>query len=111
VFLTRLHLRYDRAHWPEDLVLQETADQEHWQARYIMNHPWRGNEICSALPNYWQQVLDRREREANNLAELTGWDSETIRNQMGLGPAVTSPPQRLGLIDRVRRGLGMRTGG
>jgi hypothetical protein len=107
VFLTRLHLRYDKARWPEDLVLQETADRENWQARYIMNHPWRGDEICSSLPSYWQQVLDRREREARNLAELTGWDPATIRDQMGLGPSVTSPPKRLGLLERVRRGLGM----
>ena len=26
-FLTRLHVRYDRAHFPQDLVLQETADR------------------------------------------------------------------------------------
>ena len=27
VFLTRLHVRYDGAHFPEDLVFQETADR------------------------------------------------------------------------------------
>src|SRR5262249_46600263 len=42
VFVTRLHLRYDGAHFPEDLVFQQTADQNNFQARYIMRHPWRG---------------------------------------------------------------------
>ena len=27
VFVTRLHVRYDAAHFPEDLVFQETADR------------------------------------------------------------------------------------
>jgi len=111
VFLTRLHVRYDRAHFPEDLVLQETPDTQNWQARYIMNHPWKGDEICAALPNYWKSVLERREREADNLADLTGWDRDDIRGRMGVGPAVTAPPKRLGLLERMRRGLGMRAGG
>src|SRR6267142_6943867 len=33
VFLTRLHLRYDAAHFPEDLLLHETGDRVSWQAR------------------------------------------------------------------------------
>src|SRR5205823_1025414 len=31
-FLTRLHVRYDRAHFPEDLVFQETGDRQNFQA-------------------------------------------------------------------------------
>ncbi len=38
-FITRLHVRYDRAHFPEDLQFQETPDQEQYQARYVINHP------------------------------------------------------------------------
>jgi hypothetical protein len=33
VFLTRLHVRYDNAHFPEDLVFQETADRANFQGR------------------------------------------------------------------------------
>ena len=33
VFLTRLHVRYDNAHFPEDLVFQETADRSNFQGR------------------------------------------------------------------------------
>ena len=38
-FVTRLHVRYDRAHFPEDLMLQETADRENFQGRYVLRHP------------------------------------------------------------------------
>jgi hypothetical protein len=38
VFMTRLHVRYDSAHFPEDLVFQETADQETFQGRYVLRH-------------------------------------------------------------------------
>src|SRR5262249_51619218 len=31
VFITRLHVRYDAAHFPEDLVFQETADRSNFQ--------------------------------------------------------------------------------
>ncbi len=37
-FITRLHVRYDRAHFPEDLQFQETPDTEQYQARYVINH-------------------------------------------------------------------------
>ena len=53
VFLTRLHLRYDAAHFPEDLVFQETADRENFQGRYILRHPWTGERPLrggAALP-------------------------------------------------------------
>src|SRR6185295_9421132 len=48
VFLSRLHLRYDSEHFPEDLVFQETADRENFQGRYILRHPWTGKDSCEA---------------------------------------------------------------
>jgi hypothetical protein len=36
VFLTRLHVRYDNAHFPEDLVFQETGDRVNFQGRYVL---------------------------------------------------------------------------
>jgi len=33
VFVTRLHVRYDQAHFPEDLVFQETGDRTNFQGR------------------------------------------------------------------------------
>src|SRR5256886_9645889 len=42
VFLTRLHVRYDAEHFPEDLVFQETADRTNFQGRYVLRYAWKG---------------------------------------------------------------------
>jgi hypothetical protein len=83
VFLTRLHVRYDAAHFPEDLAFQETADRTNFQARYVLRHAWEGNLSCDALP-YLESVRTRREAEARNLATLTGWPLAGIRRSMKL---------------------------
>src|SRR5262249_7500046 len=36
VIVTRLHLRYTPESFPEDLMLQETADRSNYQARYVL---------------------------------------------------------------------------
>ncbi|WP_163996420.1 DUF2330 domain-containing protein [Pyxidicoccus caerfyrddinensis] len=82
-FLTRLHVRYDSAHFPEDLVFQETADQQTFQGRYILRHAFQGQAQCSAAKGYWERVNERREREVQTLASLTGWSQATIRERMG----------------------------
>jgi len=74
VMLTRLHVRYSADSFPEDLAFQETGDQENYQARYVLQHPWKGSpEACSAAGNYFKQVRERENREAQTLADLTGW--------------------------------------
>jgi hypothetical protein len=89
VFVSRLHVRYDAAHFPEDLVFQETADRENFQGRYVLRHPWKGEAKCEAVAAYRQQLSQRQEQEAQNLARLTGWDINQIRSKMG-GVKVTS---------------------
>lgn len=83
-FLTRLHVRYDREHFPEDLVFQETGDRQNFQARYVLHHPWPGKATCAAAKQYQTEVRDRYNREARNLSDLTGWRLEEIRKQMKL---------------------------
>src|SRR6476659_5346753 len=51
-FLTRLHVRYDGAHFPEDLVFQETADRTNFQARYVLRHAFLGADTCAAAGPY-----------------------------------------------------------
>ncbi|MDH5669362.1 MAG: DUF2330 domain-containing protein [Nitrospira sp.] len=82
VFLTRLHVRYDAAHFPEDLMFQETSDRSNFQARYILRHPWMGTDDCPAATAYRQQLRERYERQAQTLANLTGWNIGEIRKQM-----------------------------
>lgn len=89
--MTRLHVRYDSAHFPEDLVFQETADRSNFQGRYVLRHEWKGTSSCEAANLYRQQLPKRREAEAQNLARLTGWNIDQIRKSMGMSnPAV--PP-------------------
>ncbi len=89
VFLTRLHTRYDAEHFPEDVVFQVTPDQEPYQARYVLQRPAPGywKEKCDALPEYRRTLTTRRELEASNLADLTGWDLAEIRTKMKLAGA------------------------
>ena len=84
VFLTRLHVRYDAAHFPEDLMFQETSDRGNFQARYILRHPWTGTDACPAATAYRRQLQERYEREAHTLASLTGWNIADIRRSMNL---------------------------
>jgi hypothetical protein len=92
VFLSRLHVRYDNAHFPEDLVFQETGDRTNFQGRYVLRHPWTGAETCSAAAEYRQALLERRAREAEQVARLTGWTVADIRKKMGADVAVRAEP-------------------
>jgi hypothetical protein len=81
VFVTRLHVRYDSEHFPEDLVFQETGDRQNYQGRYIIQRPWKGETSCD-ISEYQAQVRERQEREAQQLANLTGWDIDDIRQKI-----------------------------
>ena len=78
VFVTRLHVRYDREHFPEDLVFQETGDRQNYQGRYVVRHQWKGESGCD-LSAYHEETRKRLDREAQQLANLTGWDIDEIR--------------------------------
>jgi len=82
VFVTRLHVRYDQAHFPEDLVFQDTGDRTNFQGRYILRQRWTGPSRCEAAVAYEKQVRERHEREAQTLASLTGWSIDDIKRRM-----------------------------
>jgi hypothetical protein len=79
--VSRLHARYDAAHFPEDLVFQETSNQENFQGRYVLRHPFKGSAQCLEATRYEGDLGARHEREAQNLAQLTGWKIEDIRRK------------------------------
>jgi hypothetical protein len=93
VFLTRLHVRYDREHFPEDLVFQETGDQRSFQARYVLHHPANTGQ-CNAAIAYRRDLHQRQEREAQNVAELTGWNVDDMRRKMHLDNASVTPAEK-----------------
>lgn len=82
VFVTRLHLRYDAQHFPQDLKFQETGDRSNFQGRYVLRHPWTGSENCPEAKQYRERLQKRQEQEALDLARLTGWDLRDIHDKM-----------------------------
>jgi hypothetical protein len=95
VYVTRLHVRYDGEHFPEDLVFQETGNRENFQGRYVLRHAWKGESTCTEAEQYRRTLGPRYEKEAQTLASLTGWSIDDIRRKMGsLGnnPSPTPAP-------------------
>jgi hypothetical protein len=88
VFITRLHVRYDADHFPEDLVFQETGDRANFQGRYVLRHPWTGKATCNRAESYLAELPRRQEREAQSLASLTGWEIGDIRRRMAGGTKI-----------------------
>jgi hypothetical protein len=87
VMLTRLHVRYTPDTFPEDLMFQETNDRGNFQARYVLRHAWPGSpDACPEAKLYFERVAQRQTKEAQVLAELTGWDLNRIRSKMELQP-------------------------
>jgi hypothetical protein len=84
VFVSRLHVRYDAAHFPEDLALQETGDRTNFQGRFIIRHPWKGDRNCPGAAEYRKELRRRQSREAETLASLTGWELDRIYRKMNL---------------------------
>lgn len=84
VFITRLHVRYTRDKFPEDLVFQETANQQNFQGRYVLTHPYKGDMSCTAGRQYQRSLPARFEQEAQTLARLTSWKISDIRQKMNL---------------------------
>jgi len=93
VFLTRLHVRYDREHFPEDLVFQQTDDQRQFQARYVLHHPAKTGQ-CDAAAAYRRELRERQEHEARNVAELTGWNVDEMRRKMHIDSASVTPAEK-----------------
>jgi hypothetical protein len=101
VFVTRLHVSYDKAHFPEDLVFQETGDRNNFQGRYVLRHAWTGEDRCGAAREYRITLRQRQEAEADRLALLTGWDHQSIRKRMGLDQRAGIPVRQPAWWERL----------
>lgn len=73
LFLTRLHVRYNRENFPQDLAFQITPNTENFQGRYILRNPSPGPFTCEKAPAYLHELSERRSDEVHQLAALTGW--------------------------------------
>jgi hypothetical protein len=91
-YVTRLHVRYDAASFPEDLNFIETGDRENFQGRYIMHHPAQSRASCSAGEAYRAALPARFKREAQILADATGWPQKDIEARMNAnGQSIARP--------------------
>jgi hypothetical protein len=79
VYFTRLHIRYNRKSFPQDLMFQLTPNKDNYQARYVITHPATGDLNCEAGKKYLKELKQRRADELDMLTYLTGkgysdWD-------------------------------------
>jgi hypothetical protein len=93
LFFTRMHVSYDRSHFPQDLVFQETPDRNNFQCRYILNHPAPFYENCEEWKNYQEEKVIRRKKELRELAALTGWDISRYSNYPNTFSGYSAPKQ------------------
>jgi hypothetical protein len=94
VFITRIHIRYNRDKFPEDLMFQETSNRRQFQGRYILRHAFKGEAKCDAGQQYKRTLPQRFEKEAQTLAQLTNWRISDIRTKMPVVEASTNPIQQ-----------------
>jgi hypothetical protein len=90
-FISRIHVRYTRNKFPEDLMFQETSNREQFQGRYVLQHPFKGEVTCRAGQEYKRSLPRRFEQEARTLAQLTGWNIRDIRSKMNVVSSNYSP--------------------
>ncbi len=91
IFITRLHVRYSRDKFPEDLMFQETSNRQTFQGRYVLRHPFKGDMKCAAGRQYQRALKQRLEQEAQTLAKLTGWDIQDIRKKTNISQGQSTP--------------------
>jgi len=95
VFFTRLHVRYNRKSFPQDLMFQITPNKDSYQARYVITHPATGDFNCEAGKKYLKELKQRRADELEMLTYLTGkgysdWDVVSEQPEEKYVPAEAS---------------------
>ena len=103
VHFTRLHFRYNRKSFAQDLSFQVTPNTETFQARYVITHPATGNFDCTAGKKYLQDLKLRRKKELNELTVLTGtninnWQDAAAQND----EASTKETQYANLLPQLK---------
>jgi len=109
VYFTRLHVRYNRKSFPQDLMFQVTPNKDNYQARYVVTHPATGDFNCEAGKKYLKELKERRSDELEMLTYLTGkdysdWDVVSEQpdekyvpsdaSYASIAPSVENKPQR-----------------
>lgn len=117
VYFTRLHVRYNREKFAQDLMFQVTPNKENFQARYVVTHPATGDFSCPEGKKYLKALKKKRKAELEELAWLTGktyenWDmayeetTEENENLNGTEAAYSSVASIAGGSDNGNNGPG-----
>ncbi|MBU6324960.1 MAG: DUF2330 domain-containing protein [Bacteroidetes bacterium] len=95
-FFTRMHVRYGRAQFPQDLMFTTTSNRESYQARYVINWPAGGDMSCPEARKYLSGLPNRRRMELMELGALTGWDISLYKQyeQDGMDPGIREGEQK-----------------
>lgn len=80
-FFTRLHVRYNRGSFPQDLAFQFTPNTTNYQSRYVITHPASGSFACDAGKAYLVDLKQRRKEELRELYRLTDKTQFTWKGQ------------------------------
>jgi len=75
IFFTRLHVRYEKAHFPQDLQIQSTPNKDRFQGRYVIHHPPHGDLDCEDAQPYLVELVNRRQLELMQMEKLAGWSA------------------------------------
>ncbi len=75
LFVTRLHVRYDRKTFPQDLQFTNTPDQSSFQARYVIRHHAVTLDNCPEGKQVKRGLPAKHRQQLETLTELTGWDA------------------------------------
>ncbi len=74
VYFTRMHVRYNRQNFPQDLRFQETTNTDRFQGRYVIHTPASGPFGCEDGQKYCLDLRERRKNEVLEYGLLTGDD-------------------------------------
>ncbi len=85
-FFTRLHVRYDRENFPQDLLFVETPNNENFQGRYVLNNPAQGDFSCDEGQAYLKELWERRNRELSELYSMASWSSDQHNAYLNSAP-------------------------
>ena len=94
VFFTRLHIRYAKEQFPEDLFFQITPNKESFQGRYILTHPASGDLQCDEAKGYLADLRKRRTKELLEMAVLATWDPVEYTNYIYTGDGTPDKSDR-----------------
>lgn len=105
IFISRLHVRYSRDKFPEDLMFQTTSNRQFFQGRYVTRHAFTGSLDCPArMREDFPDAESRRQLE-----EWTGKDyREIVDNAQDRGRDYLS--NLMARFERESRNLARLTG-